>query len=176
MYRISDLSNAFHLSRSTLLYYDSIGLLKPSERTSSNYRLYSEEDKERLIQIHTYREAGVSLEEIKELLDSKVRYEDIFKKRLKEVNNQIYLLRIQQKIMLQMLGSSCEQEKFAMMDDSAFASLLVSSGIESSKLSQLHAEFERRSPEEHQAFLEFLGLDQDSIYTIREKSRKYNKR
>lgn len=173
MYQISNLSQAFHLSRSTLLYYDSIGLLKPSGRTSSNYRLYSEADRERLNQICIYREAGVPLEEIRELLDSKVKYEDVFRKRLKEVNNQIYLLRLQQKIMIQMLESSSERNELLMMDETAFASLLISSGIETDNLNRLHAEFEKRSPGEHQAFLEFLGLDQDSIHAIREKARAY---
>jgi len=39
-YPDSQLAGRFGLSRSTLLYYDSIGLLSPSERTASNYRLY----------------------------------------------------------------------------------------------------------------------------------------
>lgn len=72
MYSIGKLCKEYNLSRSTLLYYDSIGILKASERTKSNYRIYSEEDKERLGQICLYREAGVSLEEIKELLNSSV--------------------------------------------------------------------------------------------------------
>ncbi len=36
MYTIKHLYKEFHLSRSTLLYYDSIGLLKPSERSESD--------------------------------------------------------------------------------------------------------------------------------------------
>ena len=53
MYTIGKLAKKFDLSRSTLLYYDSIGLLKPSSRTESEYRQYSEDDAARLEQICT---------------------------------------------------------------------------------------------------------------------------
>jgi DNA-binding transcriptional MerR regulator len=43
-YSISKLARAFGLSRSTLLYYDRIGLLAASGRTGSGYRCYSEKD------------------------------------------------------------------------------------------------------------------------------------
>lgn len=76
MYTISKLCKEYNLSRSTLLYYDSIGLLKASERMKSNYRLYSKEDKERLEQICLYKGAGVSLEHIKELLNANKKNED----------------------------------------------------------------------------------------------------
>lgn len=47
MYRIGELAALGGLSRSTLLYYDRIGLLSPSGRSEANYRLYSAEDRER---------------------------------------------------------------------------------------------------------------------------------
>jgi DNA-binding transcriptional MerR regulator len=53
----------------TLHHYDEIGLLSPSERTSSGYRRYDDADLERLQQIRYYRELGFSLEEIAEILD-----------------------------------------------------------------------------------------------------------
>lgn len=70
MYTIGQLSKAFGLSRSTLLYYDKIGLLMPSARTSAGYRSYSEEDRKRLEQICLYRETGISLEDMKIILDT----------------------------------------------------------------------------------------------------------
>jgi DNA-binding transcriptional MerR regulator len=70
VYSIGKLCKASGLSRSTLLYYDSLGLLSPTQRTASNYRCYSEEDMARLEQICIYREAGVPLGQMKELLDS----------------------------------------------------------------------------------------------------------
>ena len=45
------------ISRTVLLYYDTIGLLKPSGRTGAGYRIYSEADVQRLKQIMIYRDA-----------------------------------------------------------------------------------------------------------------------
>jgi len=41
-YSISKLARACGRSRSTLLYYDRLGLLKPSGRTGSGYRYYTD--------------------------------------------------------------------------------------------------------------------------------------
>ncbi|HEX5596941.1 MAG TPA: MerR family transcriptional regulator [Micromonosporaceae bacterium] len=53
----------------TLHHYDEIGLLSPSDRTSTGYRRYDDADLERLQQILFYRELGFSLEEIATILD-----------------------------------------------------------------------------------------------------------
>lgn len=69
-YRISQLARTFGLSSSTLLYYDRIGLLRPSGRTTSNYRIHSNVDRQRFAQICRYRRKGMSLETIAEVLGS----------------------------------------------------------------------------------------------------------
>ena len=46
-YSISQIARTCGLSRSTLLYYDRLGLLRPG-RTASGYRIYRERDLERL--------------------------------------------------------------------------------------------------------------------------------
>ncbi|MFC1747364.1 MerR family DNA-binding transcriptional regulator [Pseudomonadota bacterium] len=38
MHTIGEVSKRFSISRSTLLYYDAIGLLSPSGRSNANYR------------------------------------------------------------------------------------------------------------------------------------------
>jgi DNA-binding transcriptional MerR regulator len=172
MYSISKLCKEYNLSRSTLLYYDSIGLLKASERTKSNYRMYSQEDKARLGQICLYREAGVALEQIKELLDSDEKSEEnVLRKRLIELNNELYLLRLQQKIIVEILKSKNISDKSLMVDKKTFVSILKSSGVKDELLDNLHVEFERSSPKEHQSFLEFLGIEEDSIKYIRDKAK-----
>src|SRR4051794_17373310 len=52
-----------------LHHYDQIGLLRPSDRSESGYRLYSRGDLERLQEILGWRELGFSLSEIRELMD-----------------------------------------------------------------------------------------------------------
>src|SRR2546426_11585742 len=69
-YSISKIARACGLSRSTLLYYDRLGLLKPSGRTASGYRYYLEADRRRLERIGHFREAGLTLKEIRAVLSS----------------------------------------------------------------------------------------------------------
>jgi DNA-binding transcriptional MerR regulator len=52
-----------------LRHYDEIGLLRPSERTASGHRRYTEFDVRRLYQVRALRSLGVSLEEIANVLD-----------------------------------------------------------------------------------------------------------
>jgi DNA-binding transcriptional MerR regulator len=52
-----------------LHHYDRIGLLAPSGRSASGYRLYSEADLDRLHSVLLYRELGFSLEDVAALLD-----------------------------------------------------------------------------------------------------------
>jgi MerR family transcriptional regulator, thiopeptide resistance regulator len=53
----------------TLHFYDRLGLLVPTVRTESGYRLYGESDLERLEQILALRFLGLGLDQIKQLLD-----------------------------------------------------------------------------------------------------------
>ena len=53
----------------TLHHYDEIGLLRPSRRSASGYRIYTDEDLVRLQHVVVYRRLGFSLEEVAVLLD-----------------------------------------------------------------------------------------------------------
>lgn len=53
----------------TLHHYDAIGLLTPSERSPSGYRLYSPADLERLQEILLFRELGFPLDDIAAMID-----------------------------------------------------------------------------------------------------------
>ena len=52
----------------TLHHYDRIGLLSPSDRTATGYRVYTSSDLDRLHQVLVYRELGFPLEEVAVLL------------------------------------------------------------------------------------------------------------
>jgi DNA-binding transcriptional MerR regulator len=56
----------------TLHHWDAIGLVRPSERTSGGYRLYTAADVARIHRVLIYRELGLPLESIGELLDGPV--------------------------------------------------------------------------------------------------------
>ena len=66
---IGELAQHAGISKRTLRYYDEIGLLKPRMTTSAGYRLYGEEEVNRLQQILFYRELDFDLETIKGILD-----------------------------------------------------------------------------------------------------------
>jgi DNA-binding transcriptional MerR regulator len=51
MYTIGQVAKKYSLSRSTLIYYDRVGVLNPSGRSESNYRLYSDHDLEKMDRI-----------------------------------------------------------------------------------------------------------------------------
>ncbi|MGH2907848.1 MAG: MerR family transcriptional regulator, partial [Solirubrobacteraceae bacterium] len=58
-WRIGELAAASGLSVRALRHYDELGLLTPSERTDSGYRLYSETEVRRLYRIVALRRLGL---------------------------------------------------------------------------------------------------------------------
>ncbi len=67
-YRAKEFAQRAGVTVRTLHVYDQMGLLPPAERTESGYRLYGQNELERLEQIVALRFVGFSLQEIKELL------------------------------------------------------------------------------------------------------------
>ena len=69
LFSISDFARYSRTTRDTLLHYDKIGLLRPLSRGSNNYRYYSNAQLAMVNVIRTLQELGMSLEEIKKLMD-----------------------------------------------------------------------------------------------------------
>ncbi len=65
---IGELARAAEVPTSTVRYYEREGLLHPSARSAANYRLYSEDDLERLRFIRAAQATGFSLEDVTRLL------------------------------------------------------------------------------------------------------------
>src|ERR1035438_3864552 len=101
---VSKLAKYCGLSRGTILYYESIGLLKAARRNSANYRNYSDADVERLRQICSYRNAGLKLDDILALLDAKdTDGAAVLKRRLLEIDSEIAAKRKHQRAILMLL-------------------------------------------------------------------------
>lgn len=66
--RVGELASRTGLTVRTLHHYDEIGLLSPSCRGDSGYRLYGSKDVARLMQIVSLRQLGLSLAEIRDCL------------------------------------------------------------------------------------------------------------
>ncbi len=70
-YTVKELAKLAQVSIRTLHHYDGIGLLKPAFRSEKKYRLYGKNELLRLQQILFYKELGLSLKAISEVLDDK---------------------------------------------------------------------------------------------------------
>lgn len=70
MRTVKEVSDLAGVSVRTLQHYDNVGLLKPSSYSQAGYRLYGDDDLERLQQILFFKELDFSLKGIKEILDS----------------------------------------------------------------------------------------------------------
>lgn len=66
--KISEISKIVGVSKRTLQFYDDEGMIKV-ERSENNYRLYDEKTLGKLWEIMIYKEMGLKLREIKQLLE-----------------------------------------------------------------------------------------------------------
>jgi len=69
-YTVQKLGRMAGISTRTLRYYDEIGILKPARINSSGYRIYGSKEIDMLQQILFYRELGMDLNNIKEIIAS----------------------------------------------------------------------------------------------------------
>ncbi len=69
MYTVKQLANLAGVTNRTLHYYDQIGLLRPAAHGENGYRFYDDAAILRLQQILFYRQLGLSLEQIKTILN-----------------------------------------------------------------------------------------------------------
>ena len=69
-YTVKQLADLARISVRTLHHYDDIGLLKPAYLGTNGYRYYEQPQLYRLQQILVYREFGLPLDEISDLIDA----------------------------------------------------------------------------------------------------------
>lgn len=172
MFTIGQVAKKYGLSRSTLIYYDNIGILTPSGRSESNYRLYSGNDLKKMDRMMLFRSAGLSLDSIPSLLDKKG--DDLnssLEHRLSSINNEIQGLRNQQKVILNILENESSVKGSRVITKETWVSLLKAAGLDEDGMKNWHVEFEKTSPEAHQDFLESIGIEKDEITSIREWSK-----
>ena len=170
---ISALARRHGLSRSTLLYYDRIGLLKPSGRSASGYREYTDREEERLGQICLYRRTGLSLAEIRRLLDRPRReLAAALERQLFELSAEIDTLRDRQRVIVGLLRKPGLLEKAGVMSRETWTELLRASGFSDDDMRRWHRDFERLEPRRHHRFLAFLGIPSEEVRKIRTWSRR----
>lgn len=165
---ISQLAARFGLSRSTLLYYDRIGLLKPSGRTGADYRYYTDKDRKRMERIQSFRQAGLSLADIRLTLESgRKPAARTLEKRMRQIGSEIAALKSQQLLLAAMLKQTTSGARPPMVDKAMWVELLRAAGMDETAMIRWHREFERRAPDAHQEFLVSLGIAPAEIERIR---------
>lgn len=172
MTSISQLARKFHLSRSTLLYYDRIGLLRAASRTAAGYRRYGVHEERRLKRIGELRQAGLTLHDIRVLLgDVPGRRSEVLARRLEAIARQIVALRRQQRLLVALPeGQRGNQPLRPLLDKAAWTDMLRQAGLDDAAMERWHADFERRAPEEHDQLLASLGISPEEIARIRQWS------
>lgn len=102
-----------NVNKKTLFYYDEIGLFKPEIVKENGYRYYSVYQLEVFDIIHTLRDLGVPLKQIKSFIDERnpksvVKF---FEYKTGEIENEIKQLRRKQEIMSNKINIIKEAEK-----------------------------------------------------------------
>ncbi len=172
-YTISKIARLFGLSRSTLLYYDRVGLLSPSYRTPAGYRVYTEADLERLERICILRQTSLSIENIRTILESEDKAcTEVFERRLKETGEEILALKVRQELLSAMLKGVAVEEIQPEVNKQMWIEMLRAAGMDERGMNLWHSEFEHRAPEAHHQFLLSLGISEKEALMIRQWSRK----
>jgi DNA-binding transcriptional MerR regulator len=173
MLTISQLAKKFGLSRATLLYYEREGLLEPAARADNGYRYFGEKEVERLRRIVGYRSYGVPVIDIRDLLDreSNATIERVLRKRFEKLEDEIRLLREQQRALVVILEHS-DLDRQPVMTKKRWTAIMRAAGMGDEDMRNWHREFESREPDAHQEFLESLNIESDEVSRIREWSRQ----
>lgn len=85
---INEVEHIVGLSKKSIRYYEENGLLNPSRNKDNDYRVYSNEDIEKLKVIKFLRELGVSIKELQDLNNKKITLQECMKDQLKKINSE----------------------------------------------------------------------------------------
>jgi DNA-binding transcriptional MerR regulator len=168
---VTMLARAAGLSRGTVLYYESIGLVPKVKRSAGNYRVYGEADALRLRQIRTYRDAGLTLADIRAVLNRpRGDFAAILERRLAQLGAGMERLRGQQRAIAQLLKTKRRDT----LTKEKWTQVMRDSGFSGDDMRRWHAQFEKAEPEEHEQFLRYLHIPEDEVKSIRDWSRTYS--
>jgi len=173
MLSVTQLARACGLSRTTVLYYESLGLLPAPSRSTGNYRQFGDKHLNRLRQICCYRSAGLKLADVRTLLGEPKQAEAaaVLKRRLAEIGMEIERLKEHQRAILRLLEHRTTFRSKDMNKDK-WVSIMKAAGFADDDMHKWHREFERSAPEDHQEFLEYLKIPTPEIERIRAWSRE----
>ncbi|MDT9000637.1 MerR family transcriptional regulator [Paucibacter sp. APW11] len=176
---LGQLAKRVGLARTSVLHYETLGLLRPRARSDAGYRLYGEAELERLQRICQLRQSGLALADIQLLLRPMVAGNErrdagpraLLERRLLGLSQEVEHLRRQQRLLAQLLAAPGSSAAGPQWDKAAWVELLRRAGFDDAAMQLWHTEFERDDPQEHARFLASLGCSRSEIARIRRWSR-----
>ncbi len=168
MLTVTQLARKFGISRATILYYEREGLLLPASRSENGYRWYGDNEIERLEIIVSYRSYGITVASIVDLLNRKKESSQfqILRDHLLKLGKEILLIKKQQKAIVALLQEPKLLEE-NMVTKERWVEIMIAAGFDEAAMHVWHQKFEEMEPDEHQKFLESLGIDAEEIKQIR---------
>lgn len=85
---INEVEHIVGLSKKSIRYYEENGLLNPKRNKENDYRIYTEEDINKLKIIKFLRELGVPIKELKQLNDGTLLLQECMEDRIKKINEE----------------------------------------------------------------------------------------
>jgi len=179
MFGIGELSRRTGLPVKTIRFYSDEGLLPPTDRTSSGYRLYDTAAMARLELIRTLRELGLGLTEVAAVLAEETTVSQLARRHIDALDEQIRRLRLRRAVLRAVVKRKSEPEevklmnKLASMSDEERARLVDEFWTEVTEGLDVDREFYARmssakpqlpddpSPDQLEAWIEFAELIQD---------------
>lgn len=168
MHTVTQIAKKCGISRATILYYEREGLLMPAYCSENGYRWYGDKEVERLEAIVAYRSYGIPVVSIGDLLDQKegMSQTQILRDHFSVLEKEINLLREQQKAIVALLQEPKLLEE-NMVTKERWVAIMKAAGFDEKAMHTWHQKFEEMEPNEHQKFLESLGIDAEEIKQIR---------
>ncbi|MTD57911.1 helix-turn-helix domain-containing protein [Amycolatopsis pithecellobii] len=191
-FTIGELARRTGLPVKTIRFYSDEGLLPPTDRTHAGYRLYDTRSLARLELIRTLRELGLGLDDVAEVLASRVTVPQLANRHLEALDEQIRRLHLRRAVLRAVVKRKSELEevklmnKLASMSDDERMRLVEEFWTEVFDGLTMDAQFTARmrsakptlpddpTPEQLEAWVEFAELIQDPSFraAIRSMSEK----
>ncbi|MCP4163611.1 MAG: MerR family transcriptional regulator [Deltaproteobacteria bacterium] len=155
MFSVSEVTKKIGVARSTLLYYERINLIDPERDPDNGYRVYSQDDLNRLVLLKQLQKAGLTLSECRRFLEGKPDME-LVEERLTNIEQELVEMKMARDLLRSIYhrftGKNPPEEEVA-------------------DLRKWHADFEKRAADAHYNWLQEMGFSAKEALYIRWVSR-----